>query len=64
MTDSDIQENMRVLTHALAQQRLEGLSVSSKTEADLTRVANGEIPLSHVINDLYVRYAHIEVLQR
>ena len=64
MTEFDIQENKRVLAHALAQQRLEGLSLSSKTEADLARVAKGEIPLSYVINDLYARYAHVEVLQR
>ncbi|MFA6280190.1 MAG: antitoxin VbhA family protein [Bdellovibrionales bacterium] len=64
MTDFEMLENKRVLNHALAQQRLEGLSVSSKTETDLTRVANGEIPLSIVINELYARYAHVEVLQR
>lgn len=59
MTQTEVQENKRVLTHALSQQRIEGLCVTSETEEGLTRVANGEISLSHVIDDLYARYAKV-----
>ncbi|MGB9154538.1 MAG: antitoxin VbhA family protein [Alphaproteobacteria bacterium] len=64
MTDSEILKNQRAVEHAIAQQRLEGLVVTPETVADLNRAANGEILISNVIDNLYARYAHIEVLQR
>ncbi|MBF0520145.1 MAG: hypothetical protein HQK92_10505 [Nitrospirae bacterium] len=63
MTDSEIQENKRALANALAQQEIEGLKVTPETVADLARVSNGEISTSSVIDNLYARYAHIEVLK-
>jgi hypothetical protein len=63
MTNSEHQDNKRALDHAVAQQRLEGLTVTPETLADLTRVASGEISTASVIDNLYARYAHVTVLQ-
>jgi len=61
MTNREQRDNQRAIEHALAQQTLEGLSVTPETVADLMRVANGDISFSSVIDNLYARYAHVEV---
>jgi len=63
VTNFEIQDNKRALNHALAQQRLEGLTVSSNAIANLERVVMGEISMAVAINDLYARYAHVKVLK-
>ena len=61
MRKTDLQRNQRALDNALAQQRLEGLTVSPETVADLQRVTRGEISTSDVIRKLYERYARVKV---
>ena len=63
MTDTERQINRRAFGHALAQQRLEGLTVTPETQADLQKVADGATSMSTVIANLYERYAHVEVFK-
>lgn len=63
MTDREQRENKRAIEHAIAQQMLEGLTVTPETVADLERVARGDISFSSAIDNLYARYAHGEVLK-
>ncbi len=63
VTNSEILRNKRALEHAVAQQKLEGLSMSAEAIADLERVAAGQRTTADVIANLYTRYAHVPVLQ-
>lgn len=63
MTTIEKQKNKMALDNAIAQQKLEGLTVTPETVADLERAARGEISPANVIKNLYARYAHVEVLQ-
>jgi len=63
MTKSERAAHRRALDHAVAQQRLEGLTMSPETVAALKRVAKGKISTSDVIHELYTRYAHVKVQQ-
>ena len=42
LTEQEVQCNMRAVAHAIAQQELEGLTVSEPAIADLRRVARGK----------------------
>ncbi|MBF0516548.1 MAG: antitoxin VbhA family protein [Nitrospirae bacterium] len=63
MTNDELQRNKRALDQALAQQRLEGLTVPPETVAELERVTCDEMTTADVISNLYDRYAHIKVLK-
>jgi len=63
VTKSERAAHRRALDHALAQQRLEGLTITPETVAALEQVAEGKMSTSDVINDLYARYAHVKVQQ-
>jgi hypothetical protein len=56
ITDSEVRTNTRAVEHALAQQRLEGLTVPADTVADLHRVASGEITSGELLRKLNARY--------
>ncbi|MGA8593649.1 MAG: hypothetical protein WB676_02800 [Bryobacteraceae bacterium] len=43
LTDDEIRRNMRAVADAIAQQELEGLTVSPETTADMESAARGEI---------------------
>jgi hypothetical protein len=49
---------MRCIAHAIAQQELDGLTVSAATVADLERVARGEIDTDEVIRNIHRRAQH------
>jgi hypothetical protein len=52
LTEQEIEHNMRSVAHAIAQQELEGLTVSEETTANLHRIARGEIGTDQVIKDI------------
>jgi Antitoxin VbhA len=61
MRNSEISANKRALEHAIAQQRIEGLTITPETLADLNRVVRGEISSDTVIANLYSRYSHVKL---
>ena len=56
-TDQDVQRNMRAVAHAIAQQELEGLTVTPETVAELHRAARGEIDTDEIIRNIHRRLA-------
>ena len=63
LTEQDIQRNMRAVAHAIAQQELEGLTVTATTVADLHRAARGEIDTDEVIRNIYRRAKNVSLLR-
>jgi hypothetical protein len=64
LRQQDFQKNMRAVAHAIAQQELEGLTVSAATVADLHRVARGEIDTDEVIRNIYRRVQNVSLLRQ
>jgi hypothetical protein len=64
LTEQDIQRNMRAVAHAIAQQELEGLTVTPATVADLHRAAHGEIETDEIIRNIYRRVQNVALLRR
>jgi Antitoxin VbhA len=64
MTEHQVQRNMRAVPRAIAQQRLESLSVPEETVADLKRVARGEIDTAEVIRNIHTRLSHAALLRQ
>ncbi len=65
LADSN-QRNLRAVRHAVAQQELEGLTVSESTIRDMRRAARGEIDADEVIRNIYARYAgptHVQIFR-
>jgi hypothetical protein len=58
-----LQWNLRAVDHAIAQQRLEGLTVSESTVADMRRAARGEIPAEQVIANIYARFGNVPIFR-
>lgn len=63
LTEKEIQNNMRAVAHAVAQQELKGLKVPESTVDDLRRAARGEIDTGEVIRNIYRRFNHVPILQ-
>ena len=63
LTDDQIRLKMRAVDHAIAQQALEGLTVSSETVEDLRRAARGEIPSEQAIRNIYARFTHVPLFE-
>lgn len=63
LNETDIQRNLRAVEHAIAQQRLEGLTVPAATVADLHRVARGEITTDDALRNIYSRFKHVPLFQ-
>jgi hypothetical protein len=63
-TEQDIQRNMRAVAYAIAQQELEGLTVTATTVADLHRAARGEIDTDEVIRNIYHRIQSVSLLRQ
>ena len=59
LTEQDIQRNLRAVAHAIAQQELEGLTVTPATVADLRRAARGEIETDEIIRNIYSRVQNV-----
>lgn len=55
MTSEELQRNQQALAHAVAQQRLEGLTVSQETLQAMQCVVNGETTTEAVIREIYQR---------
>ncbi len=64
LTQQDIQRNMWAVAHAIAQQELEGLTVTASTVADLHRAAGGEIDTDEVIRNIYRRVQSVSLLRQ
>ena len=56
ITDEELERNLRALRHAVAQQALEGLTVSEQTLEDMRKAAMGEISQDEVIRNIYARF--------
>jgi Antitoxin VbhA len=63
LSEQDIQRNMRGVAHSIAQQELEGLTVSAATVADLQRVARGEINTDEVIRNIHRHVQNVSLLR-
>ena len=63
LTNSEIEENLRAVARAIAQQELEGLKVPESTVEDLRRAARGEISTDEVIRNIHRRFTHVPILQ-
>lgn len=55
MTKETLRRNQEALAHAVAQQRLEGLTVSVETMQEMQRVVHGETTTQAVIEGIYKR---------
>ena len=59
----ELQRQLRAIDHAIAQQTLEGLTVSDETVADMQRAARGEIAPENVIANIYARFEHVPIFR-
>ncbi len=63
LTEQELQLNLRAVEHAIAQQRLEGLTVSEATIEDMRRAARGEISDDEVIANLYAEFPNVPIFR-
>jgi len=63
VTDSEILKNQRAVEHAIAQQRLEGLTLPPEATRDLHRIAMGEITTAEALRAAHARFAHDPIFQ-
>ena len=63
LTEADIERNLRAVTHAIAQQALEGLTVPPETVEDMRKIARGEMSNDDLIMKLYSRFPHVPIFQ-
>ena len=63
LTDADIERNLRAVTHAIAQQALEGLTVPAETVEDMRKIARGEMSNDDLIRKLYSHFPHVPIFQ-
>ncbi len=61
LTEADIERNLRAVTHAIAQQALEGLTVPPETVEDMRRIARGEMSNDDLIKKLYSRFPNVPI---
>ena len=59
----ELERQLRAIDHAIAQQALEGLTVSDETVADMHRAARGEIAAENVISNIYARFKHVPIFR-
>ncbi|MGE0470522.1 MAG: antitoxin VbhA family protein [Nitrospira sp.] len=63
LTEAEIERNLRAVTHAIAQQELEGLTVPPETVEDMRRIARGEMSNDDLIRKLYSRFPNVPIFQ-
>ena len=63
LTEADIERNLRAVTHAIAQQALEGLTVPPETVEDMRRIARGEMSNDDLIKKLYSRFPNVPIFK-
>ena len=61
LTEADIERNLRAVTHAIAQQTLEGLTVPPETVEDMRRIARGDMSNDDLIKKLYSRFPNVPI---
>ena len=61
LTEAGIERNLRAVTHAIAQQELEGLTVPAETVEDMRRIARGEMSNDDLIRKLYSRFPNVPI---
>ena len=61
LTEAEIERNLRAVTHAIAQQELEGLTVPAETVEDMRRIARGEMSNDDLIRTLYSRFPNVPI---
>lgn len=59
LSEEQIARNMRDVEYAIAQQRIEGLTVSEEAQADMRRVARGEMTVAEGIERTKKRIARM-----
>lgn len=59
LTEEQIAFNIWAVEDAIAQQTLEGLTVSPETVEDFYRAARGEIDNEEVLRNIYQRFAKV-----
>lgn len=59
LTEQEIARNMRAVAHAIAQQKLEGLTVPEATIDDLRAAARGEVDTDQVRRNIYRRFQNV-----
>jgi hypothetical protein len=62
-TAHELEQNLRAVAHAVAQQELEGLTVPEATALDLRRVARGELSSEQAIRNVYARHGNVPVFK-
>ena len=63
LTEAEIERNLRAVTHAIAQQALEGLTVPPETVEDMRRIARGEMSNDDLIKKLYSRFPNVPIFK-
>ena len=63
LTEAEIERNLRAVTHAIAQQALEGLTVPAETVEDMRKIARGEMSSDDLIRKLYNRFPNVPIFQ-
>lgn len=63
LTEAEIERNLRAVTHAIAQQELEGLTVPPETVEDMRKIARGEMSNDDLIRKLYSRFPHVPIFK-
>lgn len=63
LTEAEIERNLRAVTHAIAQQALEGLTVPPETVEDMRKIARGEMSNDDLIRKLYSRFPNVPIFK-
>ena len=63
LTEAEIERNLRAVTHAIAQQALEGLTVPPETVEDMRKIARGDMSNDDLIRKLYSRFPNVPIFQ-
>ena len=63
LTEADIERNLRAVTHAVAQQELEGLTVPAETVEDMRKIARGDMSNDDLIRKLYSRFPNVPIFK-
>ncbi len=63
-TDQDTEQKLRAVAHAIAQQSLEGLTVTPATVAGLQRAARGEVETDELIRNIRLRVQNGSLLRK
>mgnify|MGYP001460831224 FL=1 len=61
LTEADIERNLRAVTHAIAQQEREGLTVPAETVEDMRKIARGDMSNDDLIRKLYSRFPNVPI---